>query len=282
MSSERVTTAYFREAKRKGRPITMLTAYDYQLAKLVDAAGIDGILVGDSLGNVVLGYDSTIPVTMDDMVHHIKAVARGVSRAMVVGDLPFLSYHLSRKESLRNAGRLIQEGGAQAVKLEGGREVAETVQAMVAAGIPVMGHLGLTPQSVHQLGGYKVQGKDEAAAKKLVADAKALEEAGVFALVLECVPAPLAKMITEMLAVPTIGIGAGPHCSGQILVTHDLLGLSGGGGPKFVKRYANLHEEIARALAAYREEVQSGAFPGPEHSFRMPEEVLARLREQIE
>ena len=281
MNAERVTTAYFREAKREGRPITMLTAYDYPMAKLVDAAGIDGILVGDSLGNVVLGYGSTIPVTMDDMVHHIKAVARGVSRAMVVGDLPFLSYHLSREESLRNAGRIIQEGGAQAVKLEGGREIAETVQAMVAAGIPVMGHLGLTPQSVHQLGGYKVQGKDEAAAKKLVADAKALEEAGVFALVLECVPAPLAKMITEMLTVPTIGIGAGPHCSGQILVTHDLLGLYGGSGPKFVKRYANLHEEIARALAAYREEVHSKAFPGPEHSFSMPEEVLAGVREQI-
>lgn len=282
MSSERVTTAYFRAAKREGRPITMLTAYDYPLAKLVDAAGIDGILVGDSLGNVVLGYGSTVPVTMDDMVHHIKAVARGVSRAMVVGDMPFLSYHLSREESLRNAGRIIQEGGAQAVKLEGGREIAETVQAMVAAGIPVMGHLGLTPQSVHQLGGYKVQGKDEAAAKKLVADAKALEEAGVFAIVLECVPTALAKMITEMLAVPTIGIGAGPHCCGQILVTHDLLGLYGGGRPKFVKRYADLHEEITKALVAYREEVQNGAFPGPEHSFNMPEEVLARVRESLD
>lgn len=279
MSSERVTTAYFREAKREGRPITMLTAYDYPVAKLVDAAGIDGILVGDSLGNVVLGYGSTIPVTMDDMVHHIKAVARGVARAMVVGDMPFLSYHLSKEVSLRNAGRIIQEGGAQAVKLEGGQEIAEAVKAMVAAGIPVMGHLGLTPQSVHQLGGYKVQGKDEAAAKKLVADARALEEAGVFAIVLECVPTALAKMITEMLEVPTIGIGAGSHCGGQILVTHDLLGMYGSAGPKFVKRYANIHEEITRALVAYREEVRGGAFPGPEHSFTMPEEVLARLRE---
>ncbi|MEW6424377.1 MAG: 3-methyl-2-oxobutanoate hydroxymethyltransferase [Bacillota bacterium] len=277
MSSERVTTAYFRQAKREGCPITMLTAYDYPLAKLVDAAGIDGILVGDSLGNVILGYSSTIPVTMDDMVHHIKAVARGVSRALVVGDMPFLSYHLSVEESLRNAGRIIQEGCAQAVKLEGGQEIAGTVKAMVAAGIPVMGHLGLTPQSVHQLGGYKVQGKDEAAARKLLADARALEEAGVFAIVLECVPAELAKMITEMLAVPTIGIGAGPHCNGQILVTHDLLGMYGGTGPKFVKRYANIHEDITKALLAYREEVRSGAFPGPEHCFSMPEEILARF-----
>ncbi len=277
MNSERVTTAYFRQAKKEGRPLTMLTAYDYPMAKLVDAAGIDGILVGDSLGNVVLGYSSTIPVTMDDMVHHIKAVTRGVSRAMVVGDMPFLSYHLSVEESLRNAGRIIQEGGAQAVKLEGGQEVAQTVKALVAAGIPVMGHLGLTPQSVHQMGGYKVQGKDEAAARKLLADAKALEEAGVFAIVLECVPTALAKMVTEMLEVPTIGIGAGPYCSGQILVTHDLLGMYGGAGPKFVKRYANIHEDIMKALVAYREEVQNGTFPGPEHSFHMPEEVLARL-----
>lgn len=278
MSTERVTTAYFRQAKNEGRSITMLTAYDYPMARLVDAAGIDGILVGDSLGNVVLGYSSTIPVTMDDMVHHIKAVVRGVSRALVVGDMPFLSYHLSVEESLRNAGRIIQEGGAQAVKLEGGQEIATAVKAMVAAGIPVMGHLGLTPQAIHQLGGYKVQGKDEAAARKLLADAKALEEAGVFAIVLECVPAALAKMLTEMLTVPTIGIGAGPDCDGQILVTHDLLGMYGGAGPKFVKRYANIHEEITRALQAYRAEVHSGAFPGPEHCFGISEEVLAKLR----
>lgn len=275
--SECVTTAYFRRAKKEGRPLTMLTAYDYPMARLVDTAGVDSILVGDSLGNVILGYSSTIPVTMDDMIHHIKAVTRGVTRAMVIGDLPFLSYHLSREESLRNAGRIIQEGGAQAVKLEGGQEIAQTVKAMVDAGIPVMGHLGLTPQSIHQMGGYKAQGKDEATAKKLIADAKALEGAGVFAIVLECVPAALAKMITEMLAVPTIGIGAGPHCSGQVLVTYDLLGMFDVAGPKFVKRYANIYEEIRKALLAYCEEVQSGVFPGPGHCFSIPEEVLAKL-----
>lgn len=277
MSSQRVTTAYFREAKKTGQRITMLTAYDYPMAKMVDEAGIDAILVGDSLGNAVLGYDSTIPVTMDDMVHHIKAVTRGVKRAMVIGDMPFLSYHISREESVRNAGRILQEGGAQAVKLEGGNEVADVIRAMVAAGIPVMGHLGLTPQSVYQLGGYKVQGRDEATARKLIDDARAIQEAGVFSIVLECVPVPLAKLLTETLEVPTIGIGAGPHCNGQVLVTHDLLGLFMGHSPKFAKRYANLHEEITRALKAYREEVISGAFPGPEHGFGMSEEVLAKL-----
>ncbi len=277
MSNQRVTTAYFREAKKTGRKITMLTAYDYPMARMVDEAGIDAILVGDSLGNAVLGYDSTIPVTMDDMVHHIKAVTRGVKRAMVVGDLPFLSYHISREEALRNAGRILQEGGAQAVKLEGGQEVAETIRAMVSCGIPVMGHLGLTPQSIHQMGGYKIQGKDEAQAKKLLEDARAIQEAGVFAIVLECVPVPLAKLLTETLEVCTIGIGAGPYCDGQVLVTHDLLGMFMGKSPRFAKRYANLHEEIARALQAYREEVQSGAFPGPEHGFDMPEEVLSKL-----
>ncbi len=277
MNEERVTTAFFREARATGRPITMLTAYDYPMARLVDAAGIDAILVGDSLGNVVLGYTSTIPVTMDDMVHHIKAVTRGVTRAMVVGDMPFLSYHLSLEESLKNAGRIIQEGGAQAVKLEGGQEVAPVIRAMVAAGIPVMGHLGLTPQAIHQMGGYKVQGKDEAAARKLLDDARVLEEAGVFSIVLECVPAALARLITQKLEVPTIGIGAGPHCSGQILVTHDLLGLFGDAGPKFVKRYVNLYQEIMKALQAYREEVQTGAFPAPEHCFTMSEDVLDRL-----
>lgn len=277
MGNERVTTAYFREAKKEGRPVTMLTAYDFPVAKMVDAAGIDAILVGDSLGNVVLGYDSTIPVTMDDMVHHIKAVTRGVRRAMVIGDMPFLSCYLSLEESVRNAGRILQEGGAQAVKLEGGREVANAIRAMVVAGIPVMGHLGLTPQSINQMGGYKVQGKDEAAARKLVDDARAIQEAGVFAIVLECVPVPLAKLLTETLAVPTIGIGAGPHCNGQVLVTHDLLGMYGGFSPKFVKRYAQLHEDISRALQAYREEVLSGSFPGPEHGFGMAEEVMAKL-----
>ncbi|MFZ5590895.1 MAG: 3-methyl-2-oxobutanoate hydroxymethyltransferase [Bacillota bacterium] len=277
MSNQRVTTAYFRQAKQEGRPLTMLTAYDFPTARLVDAAGIDAILVGDSLGNVVLGYESTIPVTMEDMLHHVKAVTRAVKRAMVVADMPFLSYHISVEESVRNAGRMLQEGLAQAVKLEGGREVLPQVKAIVSAGIPVMGHLGLTPQSIHQLGGYKVQGKDEAAARKLLDDALALEQAGVFSIVLECVPTPLATLVTQKLSVPTIGIGAGPHCDGQVLVTHDLLGLYGGFSPKFAKRYAQLHENIMAALTAYREEVQSRTFPGPEHSFGMDETLLEKL-----
>jgi 3-methyl-2-oxobutanoate hydroxymethyltransferase len=277
MSKDRVTTATFRKYHAEGKKITMLTAYDYPMAKLVDAAGIDAILVGDSLGNVVLGYGSTIPVTMDDMVHHVKAVARGVQRAMVVADMPFLSYHVSREESLRNAGRLLQETGAQAVKMEGGREIAETVRAITGAGIPVMGHLGLTPQSIYQMGGYKVQGKDEEAARKLLEDARALEKAGAFSVVLECVPTPLAKLITESIGIPTIGIGAGPYCSGQVLVTQDMLGFYGQFSPKFVKRYANLHETIMQGLQSYREEVESGAFPGPEHGFGMDEEVLKKL-----
>ncbi|MEW5953907.1 MAG: 3-methyl-2-oxobutanoate hydroxymethyltransferase [Bacillota bacterium] len=278
MSKDKVTTATFRQYKKDGRQITMLTAYDYPMAQLVDAAGIDAILVGDSLGNVMLGYESTIPVTMDDMIHHVKAVTRGVSRAMVVGDMPFLSYHISLAETVRNAGRFLQEAGARAVKLEGGQEVAGAIRAITAAGIPVMGHLGLTPQSLHQMGGYKVQGKDLAAARKLLDDARAIQEAGVFSLVLEAVPAPLAKMITETLDVPTIGIGAGPHCNGQILVTHDLLGLLGGFSPKFAKRYANLQENINQALQAYRDEVNAGAFPGPEHGFTMDEEILKQLK----
>lgn len=275
--NNRVTVSYFRQAKEEKKPITMLTAYDFPMGKLVDAAGIDSILVGDSLGNVVLGYGSTIPVTMDDMVHHVKAVTRGVSRAMVVGDMPFLSYHLSREESVRNAGRLLQEGGAQAIKLEGGQEVAETIRAIVTAGIPVMAHLGLTPQSVLTMGGYKVQGKDEAAARKLLEDALVVQEAGAFAVVLECVPTPLARLITQKLNISTIGIGAGPYCDGQVLVTHDMLGFYGGHSPKFVRRFANLNDEIAGALKNYKDEVVSGGFPGPEHGFTMSEEVLSRL-----
>lgn len=277
MADDRVTTATFRQYRAEGKKITMLTAYDYPTAKLVDAAGIDAILVGDSLGNVVLGYGSTIPVSMDDMVHHVKAVVRGVQRAMVVADMPFLSYHISKKEALRNAGRFLQEAGAQAVKLEGGSEVAKSVRKITEAGIPVMGHLGLTPQSIHQMGGYRVQGKDEQAAKKLLSDAKALEEAGAFAVVLECVPTPLAKLVTESIGIPTIGIGAGPYCSGQVLVTHDMLGFYGQFSPKFVKRFANLHEAIMQGLQCYREEVECGCFPGPEHGFGMDEEVLKKL-----
>lgn len=272
----KVTTADFRRWKMEKRPITMLTAYDYSLARLVDEAGIDAILVGDSVGNVVLGYPNTLPVTMEEMLHHTRAVVRGVRRALVIGDMPFLSYQVSKEEAIRNAGRFLKEAGAEAVKLEGGEEIAPTVEALVKSGIPVMGHIGLTPQYVHQLGGYRVQGKEAAAARKLIRDAQALAEAGVFALVLECVPQEVAQEITASLPVPTIGIGAGPHCDGQVLVTHDLLGLYGGFTPKFVKRYANLVEEIKKALAAFREEVQSRVFPGPEHSFSMaPEEYRA-------
>lgn len=277
MSKNKVTTSTFRAKKKEGRPISMLTAYDYPLARLVDEAGIDAILVGDSLGNVVLGYESTIPVTMDDMVHHTKAVTRGVERSMVVADMPFLSYHLSVEEAVRNAGRLLQEGGAQAVKLEGGQEVAEKIKAITDAGIPVMGHLGLTPQSIHQMGGYKVQGKDEGAAQKLLVDALAVEKAGAFSLVLECVPTPLAKLITEKLSIATIGIGAGPYCDGQVLVTHDLIGFLGGFSPKFAKRYINIRENIKEALETYRQEVEEGVFPAEEHQFGMDEEVLKKL-----
>uniref|UniRef100_A0A7C2I0D2 3-methyl-2-oxobutanoate hydroxymethyltransferase n=1 Tax=Ammonifex degensii TaxID=42838 RepID=A0A7C2I0D2_9THEO len=274
MAKERVTTADFRRWKEEGRPITMLTAYDFPTARLVDEAGIDSILVGDSVGNVVLGYASTLPVTMEEMLHHTRAVARGVSRALVIGDMPFLSYQVSKEEAVYNAGRFLKEAGAQAVKLEGGQEVAETVRAIVSSGIPVVGHIGLTPQYVHQLGGYRVQGRQAQAARRLVEDAVSLAAAGVFAVVLECVPAEVARQITATIQVPTIGIGAGPECDGQVLVTHDLLGLYGGFSPKFAKRYVSLVEEIRRALETFREEVLRREFPGPEHSFSMPAEEL--------
>jgi 3-methyl-2-oxobutanoate hydroxymethyltransferase len=278
MSKDKVTTATVKQMKAEGKPITMLTSYDYSMAKIVDDAGIDMILVGDSLGNVVLGYDSTLPVTMEDMIHHTKAVCRGASRAMVVADMPFLSYQVSKKDAVRNAGRFLKETGAQSVKLEGGQEVAEAVRAIVNAGIPVCGHLGLTPQSIHQMGGFKVQGKDIAAARKMIEDALAIEKAGAFCLVLECVPTPLAKLITEQLQIPTIGIGAGPYCDGQVLVVNDLLGLYPRFTPKFVKTYVNLHEHVTAALQQYREEVSARTFPGPEHSFGMSEEVLEQLK----
>ncbi len=274
---ERVTKATVQNMKQEGQPITMLTAYDYSMAKVLDAAGIDMLLVGDSLGNVVLGYDSTLPVTMEDMLHHVKAVCRGTQRAMVVADMPFMSYQISVENALFNAGRFMKETGAQAVKLEGGQEVASQVKAMVKAGIPVVGHLGLTPQSIHQLGGFKVQGKEESAAKKLLEDAKVLEEAGAFCLVLECVPTPLAKLITESLSIPTIGIGAGPFCDGQVLVTYDLLGLYPGYTPKFVKKYVNLHENVLEAVQAYKQEVTERSFPDEKHSFKMADEVLKKL-----
>lgn len=275
--SGKITTLTLKEMKQRKEKITVLTCYDYSMAKTLDNAGIEVLLVGDSLGNVVLGYDSTIPVTMEDMVTFTKAVSRGTQNALVVADMPFLSYHISTGESVRNAGRFLQESGANAVKLEGGREVAGTVQAIIAAGIPVMGHLGLTPQSVNKLGGFKVQGKDEAGAKSILNDALALQDAGVFALVLECVPAPLAKSISERLEIPTIGIGAGVYCDGQVLVINDMLGLYSRLLPKFVKRYATLHESIGEAVGNYKAEVKSGAFPAPEHSFGLEEKEAGKL-----
>jgi 3-methyl-2-oxobutanoate hydroxymethyltransferase len=273
----RVTTTALRRLKEAGKKVTVLTAYDYSTAKILDAAGVDVLLVGDSLGMVMLGYDSTLPVTMADMLHHTKAVARATKQALVVADMPFMSYHVSAAESVRNAGQFLQEAGAQAVKLEGGQEMVDTAKAIIRAGIPVMGHLGLTPQQVHQLGGYSVQGRDETQARKILADAKLLEEAGAFALVLECVPAPLAKLISETINIPTIGIGAGAGCDGQVLVIQDLLGLYSDLTPKFVKRYANLNEPITAAVKAYIQEVREGIFPGPEHTFGMEEELLKKL-----
>jgi 3-methyl-2-oxobutanoate hydroxymethyltransferase len=273
----RVTTATLKDKKAKQVKITMLTSYDYATACLVDQAGLDMILVGDSLGNVILGYENTLAVTMDDMIHHTRAVVRGAQNAMVVGDMPFLSYHVTTAEAVRNAGRFIQEAGAQAVKLEGGVERVDTVKAILDAQIPVMGHIGLTPQSVNQFGGFKVQGKDLETARKLIEDARALDKAGVFSIVLECVPAALAQKITEEVSVPTIGIGAGPHCDGQVLVVNDMLGLSSGHIPKFVKKYVNLQPVIVEALKAYKQEVEEGSFPGPEHCFTIADDVLDKL-----
>jgi 3-methyl-2-oxobutanoate hydroxymethyltransferase len=257
----KVTSATVRDMKRRGEKISMLTAYDYPTALCIDEAGIDMILVGDSLGMVVLGYDSTLPVTMEVMLHHTRAVSSAVQRAMVIADLPFMSYQCSPDDAVRNAGRMLQESGAQGVKLEGGRDFA------VAAGIPVMAHLGLTPQSVHQLGGYRVQGKDDVGARRILEDARILEEAGAFSLVLECVPASLAADITAALAIPTIGIGAGPRCDGQVLVLHDVMGMFERFTPKFVKKYAQVNALMKEAAQAYITDVREGGFPGPEHSF---------------
>lgn len=256
----------------------MITAYDYPSAKMAEEAGIDMILVGDSLGNAVLGYETTLPVTMEVMLHHAKAVTRGAVNTFVIGDMPFLSYHLGWPDAVKNAGRFMQEAGTQAVKLEGGDErILETIKAITSAGIPVMGHLGLTPQSVNQLGGFKVQGKNKEAAEKLLKEAKLLEEAGAFSLVLECVPSPLAKLISENLSIPTIGIGGGPDCDGQVLVWHDILGITQNMKPRFVKKYADLHAQTLEAVKKYIQEVEEGAFPAAEHSFTMAEENLPRI-----
>ncbi len=273
----RVTIGEIKEMKQRGEKIPMLTAYDYATAKLVDEAGMPLILVGDSLGTVILGYGSTIPVTMEDMLHHTKAVVRGTKRSLIIGDMPFMTYHISTSDALYNAGRFVQEGGAQAVKLEGGESVAEVVHRVVECGIPVMGHIGLTPQSIHQLGGYKAQGKTPEAASRLLKDARALDEAGAFAIVLETIPAPLARIITQKVSVPTIGIGAGPWCDGQVQVISDMLGLFTDFVPKHAKQYARLFDTIKGAVASYMTEVKAGTFPTGKESSTMDENVLAGL-----
>ena len=264
----KITITDLYQKKAEGRKITMLTAYDYPTAQIVDQAGIDMILVGDSLGMVVQGVSSTLPVTMDEMIYHTKMVSRGTASAMVVGDMPFLSYQTHKAEAVRNAGRFLKEAGAEAVKLEGGSQMAEAIRAIVDAGIPVVAHIGLTPQYVHMLGGFKVQGKDEAAREKVLADARAVQDAGAFSVVIEAIPAALAKEIQTMLRIPTIGIGAGPDCDGQVLVLHDLLGLFDRFTPKFVKKYVNLKEQALKAVQEYKQDVEKGKFPSEEHSFK--------------
>jgi 3-methyl-2-oxobutanoate hydroxymethyltransferase len=264
----RKTTADIKKMKEHKEKITMLTAYDYGISSILDKCGVDMILVGDSLGMVVLGYETTLPVTMEDMLHHTKAVARGAHQALIITDMPFMSYQTSPQLALANAGRFLQEADAQAVKLEGGKEQAETVYKITSSGIPVMAHLGLTPQSIHQIGGYKVQGKNEDAAEKMMTDAKILEEAGAFSLVLECIPENLAREITNALTIPTIGIGAGVHCDGQVLVINDMLGIYERLTPKHVKKYANLNSDIKKAVNTYITEVKNSSFPDSSHSFK--------------
>lgn len=271
------TVVTFREAKLKNEKLTMLTAYDYSTAQAVDNSGINGILVGDSLGMVMLGYEDTLSVTMEDMIHHTKAVARGAKNSLVVADMPFMSYQTSVYDAVVNAGRLIKEGRAQAVKLEGGVEVAEHIEAIVKASIPVMGHIGLTPQSVNTFGGFKVQGKSEEAAKKLIEDALAVEKSGAFAVVMEGVPSKLAAMVTEKLSIPTIGIGAGDKCDGQILVYQDMLGMFSDFTPKFVKKYENLGDRMRNAFATYIGEVKDGSFPSEEHGFKIDEDIIEKI-----
>jgi len=264
---DKITVHKLIEMKRLGKKIVMLTAYDYQTAILEDRAGVDVILVGDSLGMVILGYENTIPVTLKEIIHHLKAVARAGTRALLVGDLPFMSYQVCAKDAVRNAGRLVKEGGAEGVKLEGGRRMETAIKAILDADIPVMGHLGLTPQSLHKMGGYRIQGKNGEDADKLLEEAAFLDEVGCFGMVLEGIPMQLAREISESVSIPTIGIGAGVFCDGQVLVVNDILGLSGGFSPKFVKQYANLGKEMSRAFEAYIEEVRDGKFPDIEHSY---------------
>jgi 3-methyl-2-oxobutanoate hydroxymethyltransferase len=265
------------KARKNGKKITMLTAYDYPWALLVDQAGIDIILVGDSLGMVVLGYPDTVSVTMDEMIHHVKAVTRVVKHALVVGDMPFGSYNVSKKKAVANANRFMKEGRADCIKLEGGKAMAPVIKAIVNAGIPVQGHIGLTPQTASAIGGFKVQGKSAEAARSLIADAEALEDAGCFSLVLEAIPAPIAKMVTESVSIPTIGIGAGIDCDGQVLVTHDMVGLFDRFTPKFVKQYVKISPTIASAIAGFKADVENGNFPEEKHSFTMNTEELSKI-----
>ncbi len=277
MERKKVTIADLQQKKEKGQKITMMTAYDYPTAHLVDQAGIDTILVGDSLGMVMLGYDSTVPVTMDEMIHHCKAVRRGVKSSFIVGDMPFMSYQINVEQAVENAGRFMKEAGCDSVKLEGGSEMASVLRAIVTAGVPVCGHIGLTPQTATMLSGFKVQAKDAESARQLLKSAKDLEEAGAFMMVMECIPDLVAEKITNELKIPTIGIGAGKNCDGQVLVYHDLVGLFERFTPKFVKQYVNLAPKVKEALVQYKNEVEAGSFPGPEHTFSMKEDEAEKI-----
>ena len=277
MERKKVTIAELHKKKEMGQKITMMTAYDYPTGNLVDQAGIDTTLVGDSLGMVMLGYDSTVPVTMDEMIHHCKAVSRGVKSSFIIGDMPFMSYQINVEQAVQNAGRFMKEAGCDSVKLEGGSEMAPVVKAIVTAGVPVCGHIGLTPQTATMLSGFKVQAKDAESARQLVKSAKELEEAGAFLMVVECIPNLVAARITKELKIPTIGIGAGKDCDGQVLVYHDLVGLFERFTPKFVKQYINLGPKIREALVQFKTEVEKGTFPGPEHTFSMKEEEAEKI-----
>jgi 3-methyl-2-oxobutanoate hydroxymethyltransferase len=278
MSDKKVTVLDVKQAKKDGRKLVMVTAYDYPFGLMADEAGVDIVLIGDSLGMVVMGLEGTVEVTMEHMIHHIRAVVRGCKRPLVVGDMPFMSYNTSIREAIINAGRLMKEGGCDVVKLEGGVDFASTVEAIVKAGIPVQGHIGLTPQTASALGGFKMQGKDAKAAMRIIDDAKALEDAGVFSMILEAVPAPLGKLVAEAVSVPVIGIGAGVDVDGQVLVTHDMIGLFDKFVPKFVKQYTKIRPTIINALKAYKDEVVEASFPGPEHSFKMSDKALEQLK----
>lgn len=281
MNKNKTTVLDVQQAKKEGRKLVMCTAYDYPFGLMADEAGMDMVLVGDSLGMVVMGLDSTVEVTMEHMIHHIKAVIRGCKGPLIVGDMPFMSYNTSVREAIQNAGRLMKEGGCEAIKLEGGVDFALTIQAIVKAGIPVQGHIGLTPQTASALGGFKMQGRDALAAKRIIEDAKALEDAGVFSMILEAVPAPLGQLVAEAVKVPVIGIGAGPDVDGQVLVTYDMIGLFEKFVPKFVKQYTQTRKTILEALKEYKEDVVAVTFPGPEHSFKMPDEALEQLKKLV-